>query len=114
MKDVSTIYGAVFPEAEIDSLFSKLDALDEIYENGSSPQWFQKAVELLRESDDRFTYESKYYGEFSYAVFVIGINIKKMKDDETFGAFRKIVETNLSHLFKTDIPCSMFSLIDED
>lgn len=114
MKDVTMLYGAAFAEEEIDALFTKADALDSVFESGKSPLWYQELRNRLCKIDKRFDYEAKDYREFGYSVFVFGINVKRMKDDETFGAFKKSVEDGIKAMFKKDIKCSFYTFMDED
>jgi len=114
MKKAKILYGALFQSDEIDALFTQIDALDSVYEKGSSPVWYYEARDRLCKIDKRFDYELKEYPEFKYTLFIYGIDPLHMKDDETFGAFKKIVEDGIKEVFKKAIPCEFHTLIEED
>lgn len=108
------LYGAAFAENEIDALFTKADALDSVFEKGKQPLWYQELRDRLCKLDSRFDYEAKDYREFGYSIFVFGMDIKRMKDDETFGGFKKVIEDGIKSMFKKDIKCSFYTFVEDD
>jgi len=114
MKKFTTIYGAVFQESEIESLFSKIDVLDSVYEKGSSPNFQLMALEQLHEKDTRFTYEALNYPDFKYCLYILGVDMQRMHDEETFGDFKKSIQKNISSVFKKELTCSFFDFFDAD
>ncbi len=112
MKKTNVVYGAYFSLKEIESLFNKLDVLDKVYSE-EHINWSYELSSRLQKDDNRFTRIIKEYREPKSEIYIYGVDISRMNDDETWGKFKETISSSLTKAFKKDICCSVLT-IDED
>jgi len=110
---INVLYGAYFSESEINALFDKMDVLDKVYAEEDAV-WEFEVSKRLQGIDTRFDLIIKQYRDQKKSIFIYGISIDKIKDEEIWGGFKKMVESALGNTFKKDIHCSILTINEDD
>ncbi len=105
------LYGAIFTIREVESLFTDAEKAEVLYNNIN----FIPSCEILKKlekHDNRFTYVCN--GGDLTKVYVYGISVTCIKDEEIFGSFKKTISDALSAVFKKLIRTSFYELKEDN
>lgn len=106
-----TYYGAIFTEKEIEAVFSEAQKAVALYTEKN----FFAAIELrnvLCKVDYRFLYTR--IDRNKVCMYVYGIHLEAIKDDEVFGDFKKKVQLAIEGVFKKPVTTAFYEIRGDD